>query len=104
MTIRLPERWTHNGFQNGSFDIEEDQTTTWDEDIALAEWDGWAIWIDGGKGMSVWQCTLVEPHDSNHRPWYLMRDFVNTPEEVQAWVDRAVLIAEKAHASRRPKQ
>jgi hypothetical protein len=102
----LPAHWER---KIGVVPIVEDEITTWDEDIFSAEWRpnnepagrGWWIWIDGGKGLSTWQCTLVEPveldEDGNllypHRK--LMRDFVNTAAEVQAWLDRAVIVAAK---------
>lgn len=101
-TLRLPPEWKHNcqPHADGSFDVGQDETTTWDEDVLMATWEGWAIWLDGGKGITVWQCSLIEPHEINHRPWHLLRDFVDTLDEVQAWLDRAVLIARKAHAQR----
>jgi len=104
MILRLPEAWAHNGLPSadGGFVVEQDETTTWDEDIVMATWNGWQIWIDGGKGLSVWQCSLVEPHEPHKRPRYLLRDFVDALEEVQTWLDRAVRIAENAHTDRWP--
>lgn len=76
----------------------------WDEDLFGGKWGNLAIWIDGGKGLSVFQCSLVileEPDKAgillqDHQR--MMRDFVDTPEEVISWIQRACRIAEKLHA------
>lgn len=72
----------------------------WDEDLFGGGWEGYAIWIDGGKGISIFQCSLVEVCDEftkdgilEHDHRRLMRDFVDTPQQVQAWIDRAVKVA-----------
>lgn len=96
----IPEAWEHY-VGLASIDISDDEAIMRDEDIWSARWKGWNIWIDGGKGISIWQCGLVEPGYlgpdgqlvSDHS--YLMRDFLNTPKEVQSWIDRAVVAAEK---------
>ena len=76
----------------------------WDEDLYGGSWGKIAIWLDGGKGLSIFQCRLVITADLNeegileHDHQTMMRDFVDTPEEVLAWVERACKIAEKLHA------
>ncbi len=62
------------------------------EDLYAEEWENWSIWIGGGEHFSRYQCSLVDP---DHR--YLMRDFLDTSEQVQAWVDRVVVVAQKAY-------
>lgn len=76
----------------------------WDEDLWGGKWGRLAIWLDGGKGISVFQCRLVilAPLGENgcleHDHQTMMRDFFDTPRGVLAWVERAVKIAEKLHA------
>lgn len=99
-TPKLPSHWEHF---IGVVPIEIHDNLTWDEDIFSARWEEWNIWVDGGKGISIWQCRLVEPNKLNedgtlkYDHTYLMRDFMETPEQVQAWIDRAVVIARKAN-------
>lgn len=107
-TPHLPSDWKH---VIGVVPIPPDPNRTWDEDIFAAEWcpdyleEGWGWWIhlDGGKGLSIWQCSLTVPNkpDKNGNPRhpteYLMRDFLDTIEEVQSWINRAVVVAQKAH-------
>ena len=112
----IPSHWKH---VIGAVPILPDENRTWDEDIYSAEWrpdesmkpgDGWWIWLDGGKGMSIWQCSLVLPNPVNedggidYRHERLMRDFVETVEEVQSWINRAVVIAEKCQEDDRRSQ
>jgi hypothetical protein len=104
----LPPHWKH---VIGVVPIPPDDIRTWDEDIFSAQWrpdetlprsEGWWIWLDGGKGLTPWQCSLVVPNpvapDGTVEYMHdrLMRDFLHTTEEVQAWIDRAVVIAQKA--------
>lgn len=77
--------------------IELTDDLRWDEDIYVAEktnapdgWD-WAIWLDGGRDIAVWQCTLVRQRDRD-APIYMMRDFLSTTAQVQLWMDRAVRV------------
>lgn len=101
-TPNLPSPWKPF---NGSIPILILHDTRWDEDLYAAEWEGWSIWIGGGKSFSLFQCSLVEPNQLTpegmlkHDHRYLMRDFFDTPEQVQAWIDKAVVIAQKAHES-----
>ena len=107
-TPALPPHWNR---VIGAVPISPNDLCTWNEDIYSAQWlptedvkpgDGWWIHLDGGKGISTLQCTLAEPNsvdsDGNllHNRESLMRDFMETTQEVQAWIDRAVVVAQKA--------
>jgi hypothetical protein len=107
-TPKLPPHWEHF---IGVVPIDlEDELLTWDEDIFSARWtcpesgDEWNIWLDGGKGLTTWQVMLIiveEPNEDgvlerDHQR--IMRDFLDTPEQVQAWIDRAVDIAARWNA------
>jgi hypothetical protein len=107
-TPKLPPHWEHF---IGVVPIDlDDELLTWAEDIFSARWtdprneEQWNIWLDGGKGVSTWQCTLaiVTPLDTNGVLEYdherALRDFLDTPEQVQAWIDRAVDIAARWNA------
>lgn len=70
-----------------------DDIRTWDEDIWNAKLGDYLIYLDGGKGLSIWQCSLVlEETDGDGKylgPIRYMRDWFETIEEVQAWILRA---------------
>jgi len=97
----LPPHW--KVYPPGPILIED---AMWDEDLYGGEWNGLAIWLDGGKGLSVFQCRIVilaEPNAEGvleHDHETMMRDFFDTPEQVCEWIIRAVGIAEKLHAER----
>jgi len=98
-TPKIPEDWTRDG-PDAIRTVDEMRwdNLRWDEDLFLACWNDWSIWIDGGRHVSTWQVTLVEQRP-NARPNYVMRDFLESIEDVQTWIDRACRVA---HALNRP--
>lgn len=106
-TPEIPDTWEPF---IGALPIDIDpEKIRWDEDIWSARYrpnPNWNIWIDGGKDLSTWQCTLAQTFPAKdggleRDHLRLMRDFVETPEQVQAWIDRAVVIAARAEAEDR---
>lgn len=91
---RLGKQWEYPW---GKRFLYIEATTIWEEDLYLATWNDLAIWIDGGKGISVFQVALVQNANI-----YLLRDFLNTIEEVQAWLDRAERIVQRFMRQEQP--
>lgn len=99
--IVFQPRFTDGWVVVGSTQILIDDDIRNDEDLFFASWNGWTIWLDGGRTAAMWQVSLVAPGsrgDGAHD--YVMRDFVDTTDEVQAWIDRACRIAKAFHEER----
>ena len=96
----LPDQW--KVYPPGPIIVERAEH---DEDLYGGEWKGLAIWLDGGKGLSIFQCRLVmlpsprEVRGVQQRDWeVVMRDFLETPDQVSEWMQRAIKVAERLHA------
>lgn len=97
---KLPDDWQ----EDWAFTDLVDENRRFDEDLYMATWKPnprWVIWLDGGKQLSQFKCTLAKTAELNergilaHDHHYLMIDFVETKAEVQAWIDRAVTMPAK---------
>lgn len=100
--VKVPAEWAVYPGQGGI--VLDDPITTHDEDIWSASIDyadfTICIHIDGGKGLSKWQGTLVKVWDKenptgHHEEQVVLRDFFDEDGKIQSWIDKAVQIANR---------
>lgn len=106
----LPEEWRYR--REAIFLPDDLERLRYDADLFIADWCDWQIWLDGGREVSIWLCTLVAPGQEVPRvssegvqmvrraPEYVMRDFVDTTEQVQSWLYRATRAAKLLQENR----